>query len=83
MIINDILKETLKNKLAKSSGKPYNENYNSGHRYGSIVITKKGNQHCLDWELVDRGGELVDFLKREYNSFDKMWVDLEKVLKIK
>jgi len=81
MTVNDVLKETLKNKLA--NGKPYNENYNAGQRYGSITITQNGKQHWLVWELVDRGGKLVDSLKREYNSFDEMWVDLKEVLEIK
>jgi hypothetical protein len=83
MTVNDALKENLKSKLAKTAGKPYNENYNAGQRYGSITITQKGKQHSLVWELVDRGGKLVDSLRREYNSFDEMWVDLKGLLEIR
>lgn len=80
MIPNDVFKETLKNKLTKSSGKPYNENYNAGQqRYGSITITQK-SQHWLVWELVDRGGKLVDSFKKGYNSFDELWIDLKELL---
>lgn len=82
MTVNDALKEHLKNKLEKSAGKPYNENYMAGQRYGSIVITQKGKQHWLIWELVDRGGKIIDDLRKEYASFDDMWLDLKKVLEI-
>jgi hypothetical protein len=83
MTVNDQLKETLKNKLAKSGGKPYNENYNAGQRYGSFTITQKGKQHWLVWELVDRSGRMVDGIRKEYPSFDDMWLELKEVLEIK
>jgi hypothetical protein len=82
MTVNDVLKETLRNKLAKAGGKPYNENYMAGQRYGSIIITQKGKQHWLVWELVDRGGKIIDGLKKEYSSFDDMWLELKRVLEI-
>ena len=83
MTVNDLLKENLRIKLAKSGGKPYNENYNAGQRYGSITINQKGKQCWLVWELVDRSGRMVDGIKREYASFDDMWLELKEVLEIK
>lgn len=81
MTANETLKEKLKKNLSRSLGKPYNENYNAGHNYGSITITQKGKQHKLVWELVDRGGKLVDSHHKEYDSFDDMWVDLTRLLR--
>ena len=83
MTVNDVLKETLRNKLAKAGGKPYHKNDNAGQRYGSITITAKGKQYWLVWELVDRGGKIVDDSRKEYASFDDMWVDLKNVLELK
>jgi len=80
MLANDALKELLKRHLSKANGKPYNENYNAGHNYGSITITQKGKSHKLVWELADRGGKLVDSHFKEYNSFDEMWDALKVIL---
>lgn len=83
MTVSDQLKEVLRNKLAKSGGRPYNENYNaSGQRYGSITVIQKGKQYSLIWELVDRGGKMVDNLRKEYSSFDEMWLELKELLEI-
>ncbi len=83
MTVNDVFKETLRNKLAKAGGNPYNDHYNAGQRYGSITITAKRKQYWLVWELVDRGGKIVDDSRKEYASFDDMWVDLKNVLELK
>lgn len=81
MTANEDLKERIKKSLYRLGGKPYNENYNApGGRYGSVTITQKGKQHKLVWEVVDRGGKLVDSHYQEYNSFDEMWADLERLL---
>ena len=80
--LEDDLKETLRNKLAKSGSKPYSENYNADHtHYGSITITQKDKQHLLVWELVDRSsGRMIDSIKKEYASFDDMWLDILVIL---